>query len=80
MITAQQIRAGRALIDWSQQDLADAAGVSRPTIKRMESDKGPGTSSAGNVDAVTRALEAGGVSFVDPNGMGAGVRLREPGE
>lgn len=76
MMTAHQIRAGRALIEWSQDDLAQAAGVSRPTIKRMESKAGPGSSSAANVDSVQRALEAKGVSFIDPNGMGPGVRLR----
>ena len=79
MITAEQIRAGRALVNWSQDELAKAAGVSRPTIKRMET-KGPGVSSAGNVDAVMKALEGAGVSFVDPNGMGPGVRMREGGE
>lgn len=75
MITAQQIRAGRALVEMSQDDLAQAAGVSRPTIKRMES-KGPENSSAGNVEAVRRALESAGVVFVEPNGLGAGVRMK----
>lgn len=76
MLTPHQIRAARALLEWSQSDLAEAAGVSRPTIKRMES-KGPATSSAGNVDSVQRALEEAGVIFIAENGGGPGVRLRK---
>jgi len=41
--------------------------------------KGPATSSAGNVDAVKKALEGAGVSFVEPNGMGPGVRMKNTG-
>ncbi|MEQ9586882.1 MAG: helix-turn-helix transcriptional regulator [Parvibaculaceae bacterium] len=76
MITAAQIRAARALVEWSQIDLAEQAGLSRPTIKRMES-KGPGSSTASNVDAVQRALETAGVEFIPENGGGPGVRLRK---
>jgi len=74
MIAAEQIRAARAIVEWSQADLAEAAGVSRPTIKRMEN-QGPGNSSAANVDAVQKVLEAAGIVFIEANGMGAGVRL-----
>ncbi|WP_425405860.1 helix-turn-helix domain-containing protein [Hwanghaeella sp.] len=76
MLNAAQIRAARGLIQWSQEDLAREAGVSRPTIKRMES-QGPENSSAGNVDRVQKALEAAGVEFIAENGGGAGVRLRK---
>jgi len=46
----------------------------------MESDLGPGRSSAANVDAVRRALEKAGVLFLeadDANAVGPGVRLRQ---
>ena len=56
-----------------QEELADAAGLSGQTIKRMES-MGTGRSSAANVDAVRKALEAAGVEFIPENGGGAGVR------
>jgi len=79
VLTAAQIRAARALVDWTQPDLAREAGLSLPTIRRMEGAMGPGRSSAANVDAVRRALEGGGVEFIGPDaaGKGAGVRLKK---
>jgi hypothetical protein len=80
MLTAAQIRAARALLGWSQPTLAAASGLSLPTIVRMEGQQGPGRSSAGNVEAVTRALQDAGVEFIasDPaSGAGAGVRLKQ---
>lgn len=81
MLTAAQIKAARALLDWSQPQLAEAADLSPQTIKRMEGPKGPGKSTAENVDAVRRALEMAGVEFI-PSGAyqgegGPGVRLKE---
>jgi len=83
MLTAAQIRAARALLGWSQPALAKESGVSLPTIVRMESQLGPGRSSAANVDAVQRALEKVGVLFLeadDANAVGPGVRLRQDRE
>ena len=77
MISAAQIRAARGLIGWSQATLSESSGLSLPTIKRMEGKVGPGRSSAENVAAVVRALEAAGVEFIPENGGGAGVRLRK---
>lgn len=77
MINAAQMRAGRALLDWSQQDLAERSGVSLPTIKRMEK-VGPGRSAGDTIAAVEKALEAAGVQFIPENGGGAGVRLARP--
>jgi transcriptional regulator with XRE-family HTH domain len=80
MLTAAQIKAARALLDWSQPQLAEAAKLSLPTISRMEGALGPGRSTAANVEAVRRALEQGGVVFLgdgEPaHGGGPGVRLR----
>ncbi len=78
MVTAAQIRAARALLGWSGAQLAQAAGVSLQTIRRMESELGPGRSSAANVDAVRRALETAGVVFLDGDD-GPGVRLKPNG-
>lgn len=80
MLTAEQIKAARALIDWSQPKLAEASGLSMPTIRRMEGPLGPGRSTAINVDAVRRALESAGVVFLDAGEVkqgGPGVRLAE---
>lgn len=76
MIEASQMRAARGLLEWSQTQLAEASNLSLPTIKRMEK-LGPGRSSADNVSAVRRALEAAGVILIDENGQGPGVRLRK---
>jgi transcriptional regulator with XRE-family HTH domain len=80
MLTAAQIRAARALLGWSQPALAQASGVSLPTIVRMESQAGPGRSAAANVDAVQRALEGAGILFIpadEGSGAGPGVRLKQ---
>lgn len=78
MMDAAQMRAARALLGWSQGELAERSGVSLPTIKRMES-VGPGRSSGDTIAAVQKALEAGGVEFIPANGGGAGVRMEKPG-
>ena len=75
-VSIRQIKAARALLDWSQGHLAEASEVSIPTIKRLEA--GDGTL-GGRRDTGARlisALEAAGVEFIDGNGGGAGVRLR----
>lgn len=77
MIDAEQIRAARALLGWSQNDLVEKCGLSFTTIKRMES-IGTGRSSTENVLAVKKALEEAGVTFIPENGGGAGVRLSRP--
>lgn len=77
MISGQQIKAARALLEWTQPALAAAAGLSVPTIVRMESALGPSRSVAGNVEAVKRALEDAGVIFLDADDQsGLGVRLK----
>jgi len=79
MLIAAQIRAARALLDWSQKRLAEKSKLSVPTIKRMEGAMGPERSTAANVEAVRRALEAAGVELIGAgqDGKGAGVRLRK---
>ena len=70
----KQLQAARVLIGMTQAQLADAAEVSIPTIKRAE---GAGRTSASQaaIAAIRAALEAAGVEFIDQNGGGAGVRL-----
>ncbi|TDE36315.1 XRE family transcriptional regulator [Antarcticimicrobium sediminis] len=73
--TGRQIAAARTLIGMSQPELADAASISVPTLRRMEASPGEATGLANNVSAVQAALEAAGIEFIRPNGGGAGVRL-----
>lgn len=73
-MTPAQSRAARALINWSQPDLAQASGTSVSTIRDFET--GKRTPIANNVAALQRALESAGVIFVAENGQGPGVRLR----
>ncbi len=75
-MTAGQVRAARAMVKWTQQDLARASGVSLPTIKRMESGDGLIRGITDNVRKIQRALQAAGIEFT--NDGGPGVRLRPP--
>jgi len=80
MITAAQLRAARALAGLDQRTLAETAGLSVPTIQRMEASDGV---IRGNVDSLMKlitALDAAGVMLINegaavPNG-GRGVRLK----
>lgn len=79
-ISIRQVKAARALLGWSQDDLAAASGVSVPTIARLESVDSDGIGGrATTADAIRAALEAAGVQFIPENGGGAGVRLAKPG-
>lgn len=78
-ITGAQIRAARALLRWTAQDLADQAGVGIATIRRAEAVDGEPPTTSGNQRLMRLALEGAGVQFIPENGGGAGVRLRKPG-
>jgi predicted transcriptional regulator len=76
-VSIRQIKASRALLAWSQEDLAEAANVSLPTIKRLEANDGPVGGRSGTGAKIQIALERAGVEFIDENGGGPGVRLRK---
>jgi transcriptional regulator with XRE-family HTH domain len=80
MITAPQLRAARALLGIDQRELAAQAGLSLPTIQRMEASDGV---IRGNVDSLMKlvgALDAAGIELISENaasaGGGRGVRLK----
>jgi transcriptional regulator with XRE-family HTH domain len=75
-ISIEQIRAARGLLGWSQSALAERAGLSLPTVKRVEAGRGPTVSDEAR-SRIQQALEAAGVHFIDENGGGPGVRLRK---
>jgi transcriptional regulator with XRE-family HTH domain len=77
MLTSGQIRAARALLRWSAQELAEKADVGISTVQRMENAEGVPSASGKNLEAVERALRVAGVVFIDSNGDGPGVRLRK---
>jgi transcriptional regulator with XRE-family HTH domain len=79
MITSGQLRAARALLSIDQRELANLAGLSVPTIQRMEASGGV---VRGNVDSLTKlvgALRGAGVELIgegmQSQGNGRGVRL-----
>lgn len=76
MLTVEQLRAARGLLGWSQSELAGRAGLSLPTVKRVETGSHARVSDAAR-NQLRRALESGGVEFIDENGGGPGVRLRK---
>ena len=80
MISAAQLRATRALLGIDQRTLADMAGLSVPTIQRMEASEGV---IRGNVDSLTKlvgALDAAGIELISEGAIssagGRGVRLK----
>lgn len=77
MASIRQVKAARALLGWSQGDLAERSGVSKPTVARLETGEGELGGYADTRDKILSALEAAGVIFIEQNGEGAGVRLRK---
>jgi transcriptional regulator with XRE-family HTH domain len=75
MISPEQCRAARALLDWSQSELADKAGVGIVTVRQLEA--GAHKPRRATLDVIQRALEDAGVEFIEENGGGPGVRLRK---
>lgn len=82
VITSSQMRAARALLGIDQKTLADLAGVSLPTIQRMEASDG---NVRGIVDSLTKVVDAlnrAGIELIGDyarsEGGGRGVRLKDP--
>ena len=81
MITAEQSRAARGLLNWSQTELAEQSNLGQSTIRNFEAGRRlPGIN---NLAAIRRAIEQAGVTVLDDNdtsdGGGAGVRLAKSG-
>lgn len=74
LIAPPQCRAARALLDWTQAQLAEATGLSAVTIRAFEGGREARDS---NRTLLQLALEKAGVEFIAENGGGAGVRLRK---
>ena len=76
MITSRQVKAARALLGWSQQELADRAIVSVNAVMRLE--QGKVDTRTSTLSAVQKALSRGGVEFRPSDQKGEGVRLNQP--
>jgi len=76
MLTPAQLRAARAIVGWSREELADKSGMSPQAIREFE--LGSSDPKMGTVQKWKRALEAAGVAFLDETDSdGPGVRLRK---
>ena len=76
-VSIRQLKAARALIGWSQEELATEADVSLPTVKRLEAANGLLGGRATTIQKIRAALEKAGIEFIDENGGGPGVRLQK---
>ena len=80
MITAGQMRAARALLGIDQKTLAELAGVSVPTIQRMEASEGRVRGVVESLTRVVEALDRAGIELIGDGaqsaGGGRGVRLK----
>jgi predicted transcriptional regulator len=74
-ITTRQVKAARALLGWSQTDLAYHSAVSEPTIARLEAEDGVFGGRPDTIAKIINALVKAGIKFIPENGGGAGVRL-----
>ena len=74
MLTPALSRAARALLNWSQEQLAEAAHLGLSTVRDFE--RGRRVPSHNNLLGMARALEEAGVQFIPENGGGAGIRFR----
>lgn len=72
-VSIRQLKAARALLSWSQQDLAEAANVSIATVKRLESEDGELKGREGTARKLCEALQEAGIEFIGS----LGVRLRK---
>ena len=81
MITANQLRAARALLNIDQRQTADLADLSVPTIQRMEASDGVIRANVNSLMKLVSALENAGIELINPGVPsatgGRGVRLRE---
>jgi transcriptional regulator with XRE-family HTH domain len=72
-----QVRAARGLLGWSQTRLAKEAGISRPTVARLEMGQAGEVDMSGTIEAIRDALDRAGVMLLDPDRSGGhGVRLK----
>ena len=76
MITSAQIRAGRAMLNWSRKDLAEKSGLSFASMMRLESFEGVPSSNFKTLEVIKMTFEREGIEFIGTHESGAGVRWK----
>ncbi len=77
MITGSQIRAARALLNWSAADLAEKVAATRQTVFRLEQAEGVPSTKIQTILSIMSAFEDAGIEFIGTPDDGPGVRLRK---
>jgi DNA-binding XRE family transcriptional regulator len=75
-LSPEQCRAARGLLDWTQEELAEKAKVSRSTIRDFEN--GRHCLHSSTAESIVEALERGGAMLIPSGEAGPGVRLQKP--
>lgn len=75
-ISPPQCRAARGLLDWTQEQLAERAGLARSTVREFEN--GRHELHRASAKQIVAALEAAGALLIAADEFGPGVRLRTP--
>lgn len=76
MITSAQIRAARAMLDWSRDRLSTESGVGISALMRLEASEGVPSGNIKTFEAVQKAFEKAGIEFIGTPESGAGVRWK----
>jgi len=71
------MRAARAMLDWSREQLSKEAGVGISALMRLESAEGVPSGNIKTFESVQRAFEKAGIEFIGAPERGAGVRWKE---
>jgi transcriptional regulator with XRE-family HTH domain len=75
MITGTQIRSARAALRWTSEDLAEKAGITSRTVKRLEQFNGIPDCRSTTLLLIKKVIEAAGIEFIGSAENGPGVRL-----
>lgn len=78
MITAEQIRAARAALGWTAEELANSAGIVRRTIVAIEGGRGLPSANVRTLQKIKLALEAAGIEFIGSPSDRPGIRIVTP--
>jgi len=78
--TVEQLRQARAALGWTQSKVAETAGVSLPTIKRLENGSGNLAIRLETLTSLETALKTQGIQFLESGDVatGPGVTLQKP--
>ena len=77
MLTAEQIRAARAMLGWSSNELCERAEVSRRTLVKLEASNGIPAATTTTLGKIKATLEAAGIEFIGTPDDGPGIRIRK---